>query len=148
MKIQKKAMRILTLSKYNSHTEPLFFKLNILKIDDLLKLHELKFYFKYMHKKLPTYLLNLKITPNIHNHNTRCTTDIYLFRAKHEFAKRCLRYNLPHVINNTPKIVTEKIGTHSLQGFANCAKTCLLQKYEDTCTTLNCYTCYQIQFNK
>ena len=60
-----------------------------------------------MHKKLPTYLLNWKITPNIHNHNTRCTTYIYLFRAKHEFAKRCLRYNLPHVINNTPKIVTE-----------------------------------------
>ena len=78
MKIQKKAMQILTLSKYNSHTEPLFFKLNILKIDDLLKLHELKFYFKYMHKKLPTYLLNLKTTPNIHNHNTRCTTDILI----------------------------------------------------------------------
>ena len=36
-------------------------------------------------------------------------------------------------------MVTEKIGTHSLQGFANYAKTYLLQKYEDTCTILNCY---------
>ena len=85
-----------------------------------------------MHQKLPAYLLNWKITPNIHNHNTRYTTDIYLFRAKHEFAKRCLRYNLPHFINNTPKIVTEKVGTHSLQGFANYAKTYLLKKYEET----------------
>ena len=80
-----------------------------------------------MHKKWPTYLLNWKISPNIHNRNIRCTTDIYLFRAKHEFAKRCLRYNFPHVINNTPKIVTEKIGTHSLQGFVNYAKTYLLK---------------------
>ena len=35
-------------------------------------------------------------------------------------------------INNTTKIVAEKIGIHSLQGFANYAKTYLLQKYEDT----------------
>ena len=70
-----------------------------------------------MHQDLPAYLLNWKIAPNIHNHNTRCTTDIglYSFRTKHEFAKRCLRYNLPHVINNTPKIMTEKIGTHRLR---------------------------------
>ena len=40
MKIQKKAMWILTFSKYNSHTEPLFKKLGILKIEDLLTLHE------------------------------------------------------------------------------------------------------------
>ena len=67
-----------------------------------------------MHKQLHAYLLNWKMTPNIHNHNTRCTFDVYLFRAKHEFAKSFLRYNLPHVINNIPKIITEKIGTHSL----------------------------------
>ena len=24
-------------------------------------------------------------------------------------SKKCLRYNLPHVVNNTPKIVTDKI---------------------------------------
>ena len=73
-----------------------------------------------MHKKLLAYLLNWKITPHMHNHNTRCTTDIYLFRAKHEFAKRCLR-------NNLSKIVIEKIGTHSLILFANYAKTYLLK---------------------
>ena len=94
--------------------------MHILKIDDLLKLHELKFYFKYMHQDLPAYLLNWKITPNIHNHNTRSTTEYNSLRTKHEFAKRCL--NVPHVINNTPKIVTEKVGTHSLRNFANYAK--------------------------
>ena len=102
-----------------------------------------------MHQDLPSYLLNWKITPNIHNHNTRSTNDIYSFRTKpkHAFAKS-LRYSLPHVINNTLNIVTGKIGNHSLQGFANYAKNNLLQKYEDTCSVLNCYTCYQNLLNQ
>ena len=41
VKIQKKVVRIITLSKYNSHTEPLK-KLNTLKVD-FLKLQELNF---------------------------------------------------------------------------------------------------------
>ena len=100
---------------------------------------------------ITTRLTCLFITPNIQNHNTRCTTDIYRysFRTKHEFAKRYLRYNLPHIIiNNTLNIFTEKIGTHSLQGFANYGKNYLLQKYEDTYSILNCYTSYQNRLNQ
>ena len=40
MKIQKKAIHIITLSGYNSHTETLFKQLNLLKIEDQLKLQE------------------------------------------------------------------------------------------------------------
>ena len=35
-KLQKKAVRIITNSKYNAHTDPIFGKLNILKFDDLV----------------------------------------------------------------------------------------------------------------
>ena len=51
-------MRITTLNTYNSHTEPLFKNLKLLKIEDMLKLQEIQFYFKYIHKQLPSYLLN------------------------------------------------------------------------------------------
>ena len=37
-KVQKKVVRILTTSRYNSHTDPLFKRLNLLKITDLLTL--------------------------------------------------------------------------------------------------------------
>ncbi len=37
-KLQKKVLRILTVSKYNAHTEPLFKKLKLLKVNDILKL--------------------------------------------------------------------------------------------------------------
>ena len=142
VKIQKKAVRIITLNKYNSHTEPLFKKLNTLKVEDLLKLQELKFYYKYRHQNLPVYFLNWQITPNtyIHNYNTRRTTELHTYRTKHEFAK-ILKYNLPHVINNIPVLVIDKIVTHSLKGFSSYAKNYMLQKYNDTCTLLNCYIC-------
>ena len=34
MKILKKAVRMITLSGYNKHTEPLFKQFNLLKIED------------------------------------------------------------------------------------------------------------------
>ena len=119
VKIQKKAERIIILSKYNSHTEPLFKKLNPLKVEDLLKLQELKFYYKYRHQNLPVYLLNWQKTTNtcIHNYNTRRTTELHIYRTKHEFAKTFLKYNLLHVINNIPNLGIDKIMTHSLKGF-------------------------------
>ncbi len=47
VKLQKKIVRITSLSKYNAHTESIFKSLKLLKIMDILKLHELKFYYKY-----------------------------------------------------------------------------------------------------
>ena len=119
--------------------------LNMLKIADQLRLQELKFYFKYIHKNLPAYLLDWEFISNIniHFHDTRTSSKIHTVRAKHEFAKKCLKYNLSHIINDTPAIVVEKIHTHSLRGFATYAKQFLIQKYTDTCAIQNCYSCNQ-----
>ncbi len=46
-KLQKRVIRILSLSKYNAHSEPLIKKHKLLNICDILKLQELKFYYKY-----------------------------------------------------------------------------------------------------
>ena len=43
MKLQKKALRNITLSNYNSNIEPLHKKLSMLKVDDIFKLQQLKF---------------------------------------------------------------------------------------------------------
>ena len=69
---------------------------------------------------MPVYLLNWNIIPNynIHSHDTRKATNIHTSMTRHEFAKKCLKYNLPHIINDTPELVMEKIVTHSLRGFA------------------------------
>ncbi len=45
-KLQKKSIRILSLSKYNAYTKPIFKQLKLLKVKDILWLQELKFYYK------------------------------------------------------------------------------------------------------
>jgi len=57
--------------------------------------------------------------------------------------KKCLRHNLPLLLNNLPEIVKEKFISHSNQGFVNYVKLYFLQSYEVTCTRLNCYVCMQ-----
>ena len=143
IKLQKRAVRILSLSKYNAHTEPIFKNLKLLKVTDILKLQELKFYYKFRHSRLPQYLMNLPLHPNItiHDHATRIQNDIHQPLASHAYAKKCLRYDLPVVINNTPKIIIEKIDTHSLAGFAGYIKQYILQSYHESCSIDNCYIC-------
>ena len=89
LKIQKKVVRIITLSGYSSHSEPLFKQLNMLKIADQLRLQELQFYFKYIHKNLPAYLQDWEFISNvnIHLHDTRTSSKIHTVRTKQEFAK-------------------------------------------------------------
>ena len=43
-KLQKKAIRLISLAKYNAHTEPLFKTLSLLKINDIFTSSQLKFY--------------------------------------------------------------------------------------------------------
>ena len=56
-------------------------------------------------------------------------------------SEKCLRNNLHIVLNETPKIVLEKVKTHSYKGFSNYAKKYLIDKYSFQCNTDNCYVC-------
>ena len=145
LKLQKKAERIITNSKYNAHTEPIFKHLDLLKFNDLVKLNELKFFYKYSHQTLPQKINEIPIQPNhtIHQHNTRSRYQIHTQLVKHEYAKKCLEYQLPITINTTPKIVLDKIYTHSLDGFAKYSKNYTLKNYTFECSESNCYICGQ-----
>ena len=58
----------------------------LLKVEDLLKLQELKLYYKHKHQNLPVYLLNWQIILNAstHNHYTRIVTELHTFRTNNE----------------------------------------------------------------
>ena len=53
--IQKRAIRLITGSNYIAHTEELFIKLGLLKVQDILKLRLLKFYYKLCYGTLLDY---------------------------------------------------------------------------------------------
>lgn len=143
--LQKKCIRVISNSKYNSHTEPIYKRNKLLKIEDIFKLQQLNFYFKLKHKNLPTYFNTFSTTTNhdIHHHNTRRK---YLFpiRANHTFAKQSLRYSLTNLVNTTPRIIIDKILTHSYHGFSNYTKTHFLNNYNMTCNIQHCYICNRI----
>ena len=135
-----KAKRLLSLA----YTEPIFKDLKLLKVTDILKIQELKFNYKYHHKTLANHLLtNMPFQTNAdtHNYNTRQHRQIHQPTAKHEYAKKCIRFDIPKLINNTPAIILDKVWTHSLQGFSWYIKQYILDKYENTCTIDNCYIC-------
>ena len=142
-KLQKKAIRIISCGKYNAHTEPLFKKHHILKIDDIYRLNCLKFYFKYVHKKLPLYFqsLNLKKVSEIHSYNTRRPNQLIINKTKHKFADKCIRVQLPIIINSTTSNVTNKIMTHSFKGYVTYITNDMLDKYQTLCRIANCYIC-------
>ena len=54
-KLQKKAIRLITNSKYIAHTNPLFKRLQLLKFVDIFKLRDLKFYYNLYNGLLPVY---------------------------------------------------------------------------------------------
>ncbi len=55
-KLQKRAVWIISLSKYNAHTESIFKTLKLLILENMLKLNEVKFYYKYESDKLTKYV--------------------------------------------------------------------------------------------
>ena len=76
-KMQKRIIRIITCSKYNAHTSPLFKSLRILTLDDMLRLNTLKFYYtillqlQYKRARRPAYIWHQKLrtTPSWNDKN-------------------------------------------------------------------------------
>ena len=143
LKLQKKAVRIIKLKKYNAHTEPIFKELKILRIEHIVKQQELKFYFKFRNDLLPCYMQRLPLLHinDIHRYPTRPEGEMRHPLIKHEYARNFIRYSIPQTINNTPHCILDKIETHSLQGFSKYIKNYYIESYSATCSIANCYIC-------
>ena len=141
--LQKKAIRLIVSAKYNAHTEPLFKKLSILKVEDLFECAKLKLIFKYTNNLVPDFMksLNLVSHCDIHNYNTRYNQQIVLPHLRTNLAKNTTKYNLSQTINNYPRIILDKCETHSLDGYKLYCKNYFIKTYQETCTIQNCYIC-------
>ncbi len=66
-KLQKSAIRIITLSNYNAHTEPLFKKTGILPLPDLVNFFKLQFMQRFTQNFLPISFGDTWVRNNIRN---------------------------------------------------------------------------------
>src|ERR1043165_6354507 len=56
IKLQKRAVRIITVSEFREHSDPLFFNLGILKVSDIYRLQVATFVFNVKFDKFPNSL--------------------------------------------------------------------------------------------
>ena len=113
-KLQKKTVRIICLGKFNCHSEPLFKKLQLLKIKDIHTLQELKFYHQLRNNQLPSYFRKMTNDHGLdtHPYSTRHKNKLRLPSANHEFARKCIRYSAIKTAINTSNHIIEKVNTH------------------------------------
>ena len=99
--LQTKGIRIMTASKYNTHTEPLFKQLNIMKVEDSFELQCLKFYYKFKRSILPAFFDNI-FTRNsdIHPYGTRGRGQLHFLPYMKTGASICPRHSLPNLLND------------------------------------------------
>ena len=69
---------------------------------------------------------------------TQGVTRTFLPKINHSFAKRCVRYSLPIIINNAQTNVYNKLVTHSLKGFSVYFKNEYIINYNFVFTNVNC----------
>ena len=142
-KMQKKAVRVIAHEKYNAHTDPIFKKYKLLKLDDIFKLQCLKFYYRYRNGNIPEYFLkNCHFTQcsEVHDYNLRNQ----LFRqaeVNRHTTRKNLRHFIPTLINETPRNILQIISSYSLDSVKKHIKAMYLDQYETQCTKVQCYVC-------
>ena len=139
--LQKRAIRNVTKSAYNAHTELLHKEQNNLKVHDLYQLSILKFYFKLVNNNLPHYFN--RFTPQFslgHTHYNLRNAVRKLPIIKNEFPKESLRL-LIATLNAIPDSVLAEAQNQSQKQFIDRARQGILAQYSDSCAIHNYYVC-------
>ena len=142
-KLQNRAIRIMTNSKYNAHTDPLSKNLKLLKIKDIFDVQCMKFWYKFVNKNLPTYFASMfRYNHELYEIQTRSHERLYLYPFRTSIPHNALRHRIPELlICKFPTTVPEKARTHSIMSFASHVNFHLIDSYGSECVIPQCYIC-------
>ena len=73
--IQKREIRLISFSRYKANSSPLFHKLGILKVFDLVAIFRFQFVHDWIHKRLPTAFENMFQLESSKQYNLRRNED-------------------------------------------------------------------------
>ena len=142
IKLQKRAMRIMTLSKCNAHTEPFFKELKLLEVKDIFDVQCMKFWYKFTNGLLPKcFRCMFRYNHEIHDIETRSHDSLHLFSTWTSGARLVLRHYIPELLQKLPDDVLRKVRTHSIDTFVSHVKTYLIDLYSYVCSVPNCFVC-------
>jgi hypothetical protein len=145
-KLQKKAVRIISNSKFNAHTEPLFKDLNILPLPDLITFFQIQFVHRYLNNLLPRSFANmwtLNFERNIGPNEMRLRNyqNILIPVSRVAYISRLPYYYLPKIWESFPDNSIKNINSKQL--FDENLKLYFLNDLNATvnCNRLFCPTC-------
>ena len=140
--LQKKAVRTISLSRYLSHSTPLFKNLKILKIDDQYSIQLYKLYYKNTNNLLPSYFNSFTPYYNNeeHSHNLRSMT-LRLPMTRREFFVQSTKYQLLKLVRETSVIDLNRTVSSTIYQFSAFFKYSIINRYDPFCTIDHCYVC-------
>ena len=138
-KLQKRAIRTITCSKYNAHTDPLHKTLNILKLPDMYDLQFYKLYYKIQREPVSHYF-DTVIPTLTHHFNTRQKT-LQQHRTMHSFADHNCIHAMISLINKHPIIKLNVATSQSYSSFVHSVKHEILGGYGVRCIIDGCNVC-------
>ena len=108
-KLQKRAVRIITNSKYNAHTEQLFKDLHLLKITVIFDVQCMKFWYKFSNNTLPNYFRSMfQYNSSLYETETRNHDRMHVFPTRTFGARNVLRHRLPELVYQFPADLIRK----------------------------------------
>jgi hypothetical protein len=147
---QKNAIRIISLAKYNAHTESLFKKQQILPLPDLVKFFKLQFVHRFVHGYLPSSLSNMWITIGEKRNrdqedvgaSLRNDNDLYIPLVKYAHLDNSPIFGFPKMWNNFGETLTKSI--YSKLEFNQKLKYFFLEQLAENyvCNRLLCPHCH------
>ena len=138
----KKAVWILLLRPYISHSTPLFKKLEIIKIEDHFSIRLYKLCCKSTNNLLLSHFNSF--TPYYNNekysHNLRFIT-LRLPMLKREFFVKSTKYQFLRIVRETSVIDLNRTVSSTICQLSAFFKYSILNKYNTICALDHCYVC-------
>ena len=103
LKLQKKAVRIISHSNYLAHTQPIFYSLKVLNIYDIYILQSAIFMYLCSKKRLPISLMNnFCLNKSVHNYQTRSVENYHIPRVRLTACEKSIFFQGPKIWNDIP----------------------------------------------
>ena len=131
--IQKKIIRNIYNSKYNAHTDPIYFCLKLLKFEDILQYNSIILMYKYVNSLLPDSFS--EIFGQINQRSLCLKTKKISYKCLETFPKAFL----PKFWNSIPMHLKYSTSMKELQSNI---KSIMINAYDSfTCRKTNCFSC-------
>ena len=124
---QKKLIRLIMKKKRNTHTNPLFVKLKLLKLTDICKVNTLLFMFKTLNNLAYSPLqFQIRVIPGYQLRNNG--NQLHVPFSRHSYGQSFIRIRGPNLWNNIPQAIRD---SRTIMTFKRNIKKYYIESYSE-----------------